>query len=832
MKLSIANRVGLALGLLLFLFFVTSVVTFLLADRIEGQVERLVRVDDAREGAALETQARVADMARTVHAYAGGRGGADADGVRRARGAFERSAATLVRLAASEGEEGLAPEVVARFDAFKGLGDEIVALTDAEDQGLGPVRSKLDQVAKVIADKLAEAGGGALGAGIGRAAALEALAAADAAFDAVEASFAARDPAAREPARQAEADFQRLVARLGQGGAATESPAWTAALVRDFRSIESAADGVQALAQRKAELLSRFEGERASIEQFLGLELVPGLRTAKGEAARNIDFSTTTIIIFLIVMSVFGVIVGSATAVSLTRGVVRPIVALKGSAEAIGRGMLDHRVAVDSEDEIGQLAATVNRIAEGRQRSEEALRELANRDPLTKLPNRILFHRRLVEAMDNGRRVNRLVAIHFLDLDNFKDINDTLGHPSGDMLLRLVAERIKGCVRITDTAARLGGDEFAIVQTNIEDYAGIPVLAKRLIDALGKPYSLDGESVYSGASIGITVYPYDGRETEQLLKNADLALYRAKQEGRNTYQVFDPEMNAEIQARKALEQDLRRALEGGQLGELFLHYQPQIEIVDGRVVGAEALVRWNHPERGMVSPGEFIPVAEQSGLITRLTEMVLRGVCVQVMAWRAAGVPPLRVSVNLSAADFKRKDLVAMVTRVLEESAVEPEFVELEITEGMVMTGAEKVIATLHELKKLGLELAIDDFGTGFSSMSYLKQFPVDRLKVDQAFVRDIPENKEDASITEAIIKLGHTFDLKVIAEGVETEEQLEFLRTLACDEVQGYFISRPLAPDAFAEFLRSHVPAEVPGVGAAAGTPEAAAGPFASPSE
>ena len=575
----------------------------------------------------------------------------------------------------------------------------------------------------------------------------------------------------------------------------------------DVAAAEEALGGVLALADRRRQLLGQLEARRQRMSVLLSAQAGPLADAALALALRNFEVSTYTAAFYLIVMICFGVGLGGATAVVLTRGIVRPIRELRSSADAIGRGMLEHRIPVRSSDEIGQLAASFNHMAESRQRSEEALQKLAQHDSLTGLPNRNLFYRRLVEALDHGGRADRRVAVHILDLDEFKDVNDTLGHPTGDLLLRHVAERLERCVRTTDTVARLGGDEFALVQTNLLEYDGIPVLAKRVLDTLAKPFDLDGERVYTGASIGITVFPYDGREAEQLLKNADLALYRAKEEGRNNYQLYDPAMNAEIHERKALEQDLRLAIEKD---ELFLNFQPQLEIVSGRIIGAEALVRWRHKDRGMVSPGQFIPVAEQTGLIIPLTEVVLRQACVQARVWQDAGLPELKVTVNLSALDFRRKDLVAMVMGILEDTGVEPKSLELEITEGSVMSGVESVITTLNELNALGIELAIDDFGTGYSSMGYLKQFPVSRLKIDQSFVRDVLTNDQDASITEAVINMGHSLGLKVIAEGVETQEQLEFLRDRGCDEGQGYYFSHPLDPDAFIAFVTSHAPREM----------------------
>ncbi|MCH9020480.1 MAG: EAL domain-containing protein [Proteobacteria bacterium] len=504
---------------------------------------------------------------------------------------------------------------------------------------------------------------------------------------------------------------------------------------------------------------------------------------------------------FLLSMTLFGVVVGITAAIALSRGLIRPILELVAGAEAIGEGKLDHRIAIDSEDEIGILAEAFNRMAETRQESEESLRKSAHHDALTKLPNRTYFQIRLDEALDNARRAGRMVAIHYLDLDHFKDVNDTLGHPAGDDLLKQVSARLLACVRKTDTVARFGGDEFAIIQANLNHQDGIAVLAERMVESIAAPFKLDQEQVFTGTSIGITVFPHDDSDPDRLFRNADLALYQAKQEGRNNYRLYDPAMNEELRARKALEQDIRQALDEG---AFFLNYQPQIEIASGRITGVEALVRWRHPERGMVSPAEFIPVAEQARLISRLTDGLLREACEQAKAWQDAGLPPIRVSVNLSPADFKRTDIVSTVTGILDECGLTPRYLELEITEGMVMSGVESVIATLNELHALGVALAIDDFGTGFSSMNYLKQFPLDRLKIDQSFVRDVLTSEEDAGITKAIIQLGHSLGLKVIAEGVETERQLVFLRVWGCDEAQGYYFSRPILPEKMAAMLEA----------------------------
>ena len=806
--LGIATRISLAIGLLLFLFFVTSAVAYLLTKRIEQDVVHWIGVEKPRHDAVLAMQAGLAETARSVAAYAHGRGPLDKEGGLKSEAEFERSAASFMRLASSGEQQRLGNEIEALSAEYRKLSAEIIAATDREEAESLALSARLNEINESIEDKRrAYAERDDRKAAIRLKALLGMEREITEILGVIEGRRLSGEHSVRDQTQQPGAGVERFLAHYRESGPGSEDRLWLDSMSEEFSAAAKARDSVMALAERRRALLTDLETRRREMATLLGDQVAPLMDWALLLAKRNVDFSTYTAIFYLIVMTCLGIGLGGGTALLLSKGIVGPIRELRASADAIGRGMLEHRIPVRSDDEIGQLAASFNRMAESRQRSEEALQKLAQHDELTGLPNRNLFYRRLVEGMDHGGRADRRVAVHILDLDHFKDINDTLGHPSGDLLLRHVAERLKGCVRTTDTVARLGGDEFAIVQTNLQEYDGIPVLANRMIDTLAKPFDLEGERVHTGASIGITVFPYDGREAEQLLKNADLALYRAKQEGRNNYQLYDPEMNAEIHARKALEQDLRLALEGD---ELFLNYQPQLELESGRIVGAEALVRWRHKDRGMVPPGEFIPVAEQTGLIIPLTEVVLRQACRQTRIWQDAGLSWFKVTVNLSAMDFKRKDLIALVTGILEQSAVDPRWLELEITEGSVMSGDEKVIDTLQELKALGVALAIDDFGTGYSSMGYLKRFPVDRLKIDQSFVRDILTSKEDASITEAMISLGHSLGLRVIAEGVETQEQLEFLRAKGCDEAQGYCFSRPLDPDAFATFVTSHARSEV----------------------
>ncbi len=803
MKMTIAKRVSLAIGLLLFLFFVTSAVSFLLTKRIEEDVVKLSRIDERRQHAVLEMEVRLADLARAVFAHAIASGALEKQRIHDSVVGFETSAKAFAGLSSSDEELTLGEQVQGLFEESKRLGNEIVAATDSEYAGLAALRLLADEIDGSLEARIQ---GIATGPEPGAERRLEALhgmrRSVVRGLGAIEAYRASPDPLMRDHARRSSPAFDRFARQFLEAAPEGETRAWFDGLRAKFDQFASGRDELLGVLGNKRELLGRFEKQRQRVESLLGGKILPLADTRRERSARKVGFSTQAAIVFLVVMTGIGVLVGAGIAVFLTRRIVRPILELTAGVDAIGRGILDHRIAVESEDEMGQLAVSFNRMADTRQRTEETLRDLSHHDSLTKLPNRILFQLRLVEALENAERVNRMVAVHFLDLDHFKDINDTLGHPAGDALLQIVAERLKVCIRRSDTVARVGGDEFAIIQTNLVYSNGILVLAKRLIDTIAKPFEIEGERVFTGTSIGITIFPHDDKDADKLLKNADLALYRAKQEGRNKFQLYDPEMNAEVQARKALEQDIREALDNAQF---FLCYQPQLELSSGRISGAEALVRWRHPERGMVSPAEFIPVAEQTGLILQLTEAVLLAACQQVRAWQEAGLPPIRVSVNLSPADFKRKDLISMIEGILEETGLGGEWLELEITEGMVMSGVESVIATLHELAEIGIELAIDDFGTGFSSMSYLKQFPVHRLKIDQTFVSDILANKEDASITKAIIMLGHSLGLQVVAEGVETREQLEFLRLRDCDTIQGYYFARPLEAEAFAEFIAGH---------------------------
>lgn len=425
---------------------------------------------------------------------------------------------------------------------------------------------------------------------------------------------------------------------------------------------------------------------------------------------------------------------------------------------------------------------------------------LAYHDAVTDLPNRALFEDNLTQSLTLAQLNGQQLAVMFLALDRFKKFNDTLGHATSDLLLRAVAERLTACVRLGDTVARFEGDEFSLLLTRINSTDDAAAMARRLQEALKAPLRADGQELYVTASIGIGLYPEDGADTRTLLKNAGAALYRAKQQGGNSYRFYTPSMNERALQRLALENDLRRALERR---EFVVHYQPQVNGA-GRITCMEALVRWQHPGLGLLAPGEFIPLAEDTGLIVPLGEWVLRAACAQLKSWQAAGHAALQVAVNLSPRQFQQPDLVALIVAATRAAGIAPGLLELEVTEGSLMVNVEQAIATLRELQGMGIQIAIDDFGAGYSSLSYLKHLPVNVLKIDRSFVRDLASDPHDAAIVMAIINLAHSLNFTVKAEGVETEEQMRFLRLLRCDEMQGDLFSQPLPAAVCARLLQA----------------------------
>jgi diguanylate cyclase (GGDEF)-like protein len=428
----------------------------------------------------------------------------------------------------------------------------------------------------------------------------------------------------------------------------------------------------------------------------------------------------------------------------------------------------------------------------------------AEHDFLTGLPNRMLLNDRVGQAIALARRHTRKVAVLFLDLDGFKHINDSLGHPVGDKLLQSVAKRLVDCIRGSDSVSRQGGDEFVVLLLDLEHAEDAAVTARRMLETVALPHSIDRHDLHVTASIGVSVYPDDGLDADTLIKNADTAMYQAKENGRRSFQFFKPAMNVRAVERQFIEEALRLALERR---ELVLHYQPKVNLMTGAIAGAEALLRWTHPTRGPIAPADFIPVAEECGLILPIGAWVLREACAQARTWMNAGLPVTSMAVNVSAMEFRDKNFLDGLFAILRETGLDPRFLELELTESVLMKRAEFTASILQTLRKRGVQVAVDDFGTGYSSLSYLRKFPVDALKIDQSFVRQISTAGDDTTIVKAVIGMARSLKLRVIAEGVETLEEVAFLRAYRCEEAQGYYFSRPVPAQQFAMLLRNGIP-------------------------
>jgi diguanylate cyclase (GGDEF)-like protein len=455
---------------------------------------------------------------------------------------------------------------------------------------------------------------------------------------------------------------------------------------------------------------------------------------------------------------------------------------------AVRRALAHHKLLADKkyyEENLQDLV--LKRTAE--------IERLAHFDTLTDLPNRLLFGDRLTQALKHAQREDEMLGTLLLRVDRFKNIHDTLGHTASDRLLRDIAERISGSIAEGVTLSRFEGEEFALLLTDLKGSEKVLEALRDLDELLEPPFVLDDQELFVTASIGVSLFPADGLNPPELLKNAGVALDRAKKLGGNNYQFYRADMNARALERLTLEANLRRAVENG---ELVLHYQPQIDFATQRIVGAEALIRWQHSKLGLLPPGEFIPMAEDTGLILPIGDWVLRTACNQVTLWERAGLANLRIAVNVSPRQFQQKDFLERVAQIVGETAISPSLLELEITETSIMQNADQVVTLLSKLKHMGVMIAIDDFGIGYSSLGYLKRLPIDRLKIDRTFVSDATSDPDDAAIVVAIITLAHNLRLKVMAEGVETEEQLRFLQLLKCDEGQGYLFGKPMPPDLF----------------------------------
>jgi len=481
-----------------------------------------------------------------------------------------------------------------------------------------------------------------------------------------------------------------------------------------------------------------------------------------------------------------------------------PIIVMSGMADddlaltAMRHGAQDY--LLKGQFDIDLLSRAIRYTIE-RKRAEAEIKKLAYYDTLTGLPNRVLFSDRLKQAIAMAERDEKGLALLYLDLDQFKYVNDTLGHAYGDRLLKISADRIQGCLRSSDTVARIGGDEFVIILPLLSESDDVPKVADKILESLRKPVQFENNTIYTSASIGIALHPKNGATVDELLKNADIAMYQAKEKGRNNYQFHSEKVNEQALARQVIESSLRQAVARN---EFFLVYQPLFDIASRAIIGFEALLRWRHPQHGDMLPPQFIDVAEETGMIVAIGEWVLRTACRQARQWHDGGSDGLRIAVNVSACQFRHDRFLDIVGSALEDSNLPPGCLELDLNESTIMERGEKNKHVLEKLKEMGVSLAIDDFGTGYSSLSYLKHFPIDRLKIDGAFVRDIIPGGENATIAEAIILMAHSLKLNVVAEGVEQEKQYSFLHSSNCDELQGFLMSHPLPPEDIMPLLRT----------------------------
>jgi len=569
-----------------------------------------------------------------------------------------------------------------------------------------------------------------------------------------------------------------------------------------------------ATSHRKHPLLVDFNGQRAFVK---AAEVLPDLRLfAVLPEAELLQASSRLATVVAAITLISVVLTGTWLFLALHYLVISPLQRLERRSREIGRGRLDIDNTLDGKDEIGALASALQEMVHNLKRSNEQIRYIAYHDDLTGLPNRAMFQEYLNHVIADARRCDKQFALLFLDIDDFKRVNDTLGHQAGDRLLQEITDRLAQCLRRADYVARidtrgeadellarLGGDEFVILLPDLKDAHAASSLATRLITALAEPLAIDDHEFYISASIGITLYPSDGKDADELVKNADIAMYHAKEQGKNDYQYYLESMNVLAHERLALENKLRRALEND---ELRLHYQPQVDVVSGAIVGLEALLRWHHPVEGCIPPGLFMPVAEETGLILAVGEWVINEACRQSSAWLKAGLATPPIAVNLSGLQFGKQDLPGLIHTALARHGLNARQIEVEITESVIMSQPQHAVKELSAIRDQGVSIALDDFGTGYSSFSYLHRFPIDTLKIDRSFIHEIGGKEENAEIVAAIIAMAHILKLRVVAEGIEDVTQYALLSERGCDVMQGFLFSRPLPAEQVPQLLKNRV--------------------------
>ncbi|MCH7836932.1 MAG: EAL domain-containing protein [Chloroflexi bacterium] len=815
-NLTIGWKLSIGFGVLLLLLVITGLIIDRSLRTIDANLSKITEVEEPESAAASEMEINLIGTGFAVFGYLNDRDPQYLQRIEDDGQDFAQFQQQYHKLSSGHQEQNLAADVERGYERFTALADTLISIEDEQAVKMEAFLANLDEMEVILDDN-------------------------------VQASLSLNDPVASQKLHAShelevsansiakdlgnylrthqekyaervyadERNFDRYAAVYEGLDLSLQERQWSEQLHDLFDESATLAKEIIELDKEQALVLADFVTVRRVMGTFLDeiqALTYAGLAAAKDEANSSIISAQGALLTVLI----GSFVVGGGMAFAIGRGITKPIRKLVAGAEEIGSGNLAHRIDVDTHDEIGELAVAFNLMAANlatttasrneldkeiteRKRAEETIKHQAYYDELTGLPNRRLFEDQLDRALAQARRKHQRLVVMFLDLDRFKTVNDTVGHNVGDELLQSAGKRLTNLLRDGDTVARMGGDEFTILLPEVDREEDILDVARRILDSFRQPWTLGRSEFVVTASIGIAVWPNDGHDGAALLKNADMAMYRAKDQGRDNFQLYSPAMNAEVAARLVLEKELRRALRNE---EFVVYYQPQQDIRTGQIVGVEALVRWQHPERGLILPGEFIAVAEESELIVRLGEWVLRTACTQAKAWQDAGLPPLRMAVNFSARQFQHGNPIATFASVLTDTGLDPKYLELEITERVAMSDVRLAMKILSDLRDLGVRIALDDFGIGHSSLAYLKRFPIDALKIDQSFIRDLTTDPDSKAIAATIIAMAHNLNHTVIAEGVETEEQLAFLREQECDEFQGYLLSRPVPADELLEIL------------------------------